>query len=418
MKYSHNNRYIKHAQAKDVRQYCAYIMGLFAIVLFASASVRADHKTDIDIRELVREAEFVFEGTVTNIEYKNSEALPRLDPITREPMFDPNGNPLYEDGSNIPHTFVTYQIDTIHEGRAPPAFPGGPPAGNVILRFLGGQSQSDTSEFLILFGAPLFDPNDRDFLFVKGNTETNCPLYECANGRFRIITDPCGTNKIYTEYGEEVLFVPGGAAPSSVALGPFHSLVEIETHDMGEFILKTVSADGDNDSDFPDANDVPEVGVPKGDQFTEAEFGTYIDLIVREVCGAVPPADCGSEVVSADPNQTFTAIPFPVAEPNFVVPAAVPHDRPWLDDLPPEEKAEILETERREQQLMKLTHDNPVLPSTPCEVSILTYGAMVGDVSGPDGKPDCEVNLYDVVAMGNNWLKAGLSFPIVPFCQE
>ncbi|MBW8040808.1 MAG: hypothetical protein FVQ85_12500 [Planctomycetes bacterium] len=411
---------------KDICCYFAYIIGLIAFALFVCPPALAHVDPDIDIREFVSDSDFIFKGQVTNIAYRNSEAVQLLDPKTGAPLFDPNGNPLYEDGTNIPHTFVTYQIEEIYKGMAPQASPGGPPDSNVTLRFLGGQSQDDTSEYLMVSNIPLFDVNDRDFLFVKGNTEESCPLVHWFGSRLRILSDPCDPNvrkvyKIYNELGLEVINVPGGgAAPSYVTLGPFHSFEQINTHDMGEFILKKVTVDEDNEFDLPGANDVPESGITLGSHFTEDAFEPYLTQIVLAECGTVPPESCGIQVASADVSQAFTARPFPVTRPIITTEDPAAYSRPWLDMLEPDEKDEIMEAERLEHEMLLLTRFNPVLPANPCEVSILKYGAMAGDVSGPKGKPDCQVNFYDVAeVVGKNWLKvAEPGLPLFPICIE
>lgn len=383
-----------------------YILSLSTVVFLLPAWGQTHPDPEIDIGGFVREAKFIFKGRVTNIEYRNSEPVPLTDPNTGEQIFDSNGNPLYEDGTNIPHTFVTFQIEQVYKKSRSQA------EDELTLRLLGGQSQSDTSEYLMVSDIPLFDVNDRDILFVTGNTESSCPLYRWLSGRFRILNDPNDPNepevkKIFNEFGLEVIYVPDVTGdPNEVALGPLHSLVEINTHDMGEFILKKVTVDEENEFDLPGANDVPEVGVPKGPQFTEVEFGTYLTEIVQEECGGTPPDQCGSDVVSADACDPFDAIAFPVAEPNIIIREEVVHPRPWLDELPAEQRAAILETERLELEMLRLTGGNPVLPETPCEISTLVYGAMPGDVSGPQGKRDCQVDLFDVAAVADNWLKS------------
>ena len=65
----------------------------------------------------------------------------------------------------------------------------------------------------------------------------------------------------------------------------------------------------------------------------------------------------------------------------------------------------IIEAERQEQELFALTGGDPVLPSTPCQLQILTEGAIPGDISGPQGRPDCRVNLFDMASMAQFWLE-------------
>ena len=402
--------------------YDVFPLVLFAVVLSFSPTASAHLVRAVEIHEFVRESEFIFKGEVINIAYRNSEGVPLIDPNTGRPILDPNGNPIYEEGTSIPHTFVTYQINEVYKGRAPEAYPGGPADSNVTLRFLGGQSQADTSEYLWVSSIPLFDFNDRDFLFVTGNTEETCPLVDWFSSRLRIFTDPNDPNvrrepKIYNELGLEVRHVPGvGTEPDYITFGPFHSFEQINTHDMGDFILKRVTVNEDNEFELPGADGDPE---PNGTHFTEDAFKSYLIGIVLAECGTVPPEDCGSEVVNADVNESFTAVTFPVAKPNFSTRIPEPYSRPWLDRLDPEEKAEILEKERREHEMLRLTRGNPVLPKSPCEIANLKYGAMAGDVSGPDGKPDCRVDLFDVSALANRWLVSfEPRFSQVPLCVE
>ena len=66
---------------------------------------------------------------------------------------------------------------------------------------------------------------------------------------------------------------------------------------------------------------------------------------------------------------------------------------------------ELLEAERQEREWLALSVGNPVLPQTQCERDILLYGTMPGDISGPEGKSDCCVNMYDFVVLAADWLQ-------------
>lgn len=402
--------------------YCAYKLILFTVLLLFSEPALAHLDRDIDLWEYVSEADFIFKGRVINIAYRNSEGEPLLDPNTGGPLLDPNGNPIYEGGTNIPHTFVTYQIEEVYKGRAPQTFPGGPPDSNVTLRFMGGQSQTNTSDYLMVSNIPLFDVSDRDILFVNGNTEESCPLIDWFAGRFRILRDPNDPDgrlefKIFNELGLEVIYVPAGdGIPEYVTYGPYHSLEEINDHRMGEFILRRVTVDDGNEFDV---NDVPNADVRLGKQFTDKQFKSYLSAIVLELCGLPPSEDCLVQVENADINQSFTAERFPVFRPVISTEEPAPYPRPWLDKLPPEEREEILEAERQEHEMLQLSRGNPVLPKSPCEIAILRYGAIAGDVSGPRGKPDCQVDFFDVAALAKYWLgsfEPGIA--LQPLCIE
>ncbi len=142
-----------------------------------------------------------------------------------------------------------------------------------------------------------------------------------------------------------------------------------------------------------------------GVRATESEFGAFIARVVEDECGTLTPEECGVEFESPDPNMPFFGIELTPVEPNFLPETEIIHSRPWLDDLDPNQLGAILEQERIERELFELTGGNPVLPETPCELQILNEGPLLGDISGPDGKPDCYVNLFDVVATARMWLK-------------
>jgi hypothetical protein len=386
-------------------RFCTRTLSLFTIALFFSTPTWANIDPNIDIRMYAKKSDFIFKAKVTSIAYKNSEVVPRIDPNTGTQAIDEDGQPIFEDGSDLPHTFITFLIEQIYKGKAP----GSPPSSYVTLQFTGGPLQSDPNKFLMASHLPLFDVNDRDFLLVERNTVKAVPLVRSMNGRFRIIrdvNDPTLVNKIYNEEGFEVVGVPWGTAsePNEVALGPPHLLEECNTHLMGTHPLRKVIVHPDDDSGEPNEP------VRKGPQFTEAEFGDFLTQIVQEThtpeeLANLPP------VVSADITQPFFAaslpdLPPPTGyDPEQEQKEVIKYPRPWLDLLPPEEKAAILEAERVERQLLELAGGNPVLPETPCEISILMYGRMPGDISGPKGKPDCRVNFFDVGALAGNWLE-------------
>ena len=66
--------------------------------------------------------------------------------------------------------------------------------------------------------------------------------------------------------------------------------------------------------------------------------------------------------------------------------------------------------------IMAMTGGDPVLPETPCDLAILTEGPIQGDISGPDGRPDCHVDFFDFAALAFNWLEC--YNPGDPACSE
>ena len=135
----------------------------FSATLFAWAitglPVQADAPTDLGdeaLEDLVRRADFVFEGRVVEIDYRASDRRSEQDAV-------------------LPHTFVTYKIATYLKGHSD--------ARQVTLRFIGGPDQR--GRYLTVTDVPLFEEGDHDVLLVRGNGETACPLVSCEEGRFQ-----------------------------------------------------------------------------------------------------------------------------------------------------------------------------------------------------------------------------------------
>jgi hypothetical protein len=367
----------------------------FCLILTLHNPLEAHTGTGVDLHEFVRGSGFIFKGQVTNVEYKHSEAVPLLDPNGLPIVED--GNTIYVHGSNMPHTFVTCAVVQIYKGDAPPF----PLPTEVTLRFEGGPDPNEDT-FLLVPDVPLFDPCDRDFLFVKGNDPALCPLYNWSRGRFRILNnpnDPNSTNMIYNEYGQQIrLVADAGEDPNFIILGAVQDINDVLTHTMGSIELAIGSSDDEGEEADPNTLVWP------GDHATENAFEAFIAQVVSEECGQVNPKDCGIEFVSHDPNQSFYGIELTPAEPNDLPETEPDSPRPWLDDLDANQLAVIREHERIEVELFTVT-GNPVLPETPCELKIFYEGPLAGDISGPQGKPDCCVNLYDLAALCAVWLE-------------
>lgn len=114
-------------------------------------------------RHLVKEAEFIFIGKVTAVQYKSST------PSTA------NENP-------IPHTFVTCSIDEVLKGVAPAS-------NSITLRLMGGAVVDNPSKVLTVEGVPEFQVDDSGMFFVRKNGEGICPLIGWRQGFFRIVDD-------------------------------------------------------------------------------------------------------------------------------------------------------------------------------------------------------------------------------------
>ena len=383
-------------------------VAVLALVV-SSQPVSAHFDPNIDVPQLTRAADFIFKGQVISVAYRNSELVPLFD-RNGNPVFDEDGNQAYADGSAIPHAFVTYQVEQVYKGpRMPPT--------EITLRIEGGESDNaDPLEkrWLFIEPYPIFNVGDRDILFLEGNAQDPCPLANCQKGRFRIFEDlnVPGQHYIFSDMGFEIrAVIPDGGPVHEwpIVYGPQHIRPEVTTRMIGQEELELVLVNP-TEGLIP-----PEDDNPQGIHFSESFFDTYLSDLVGELFTPeelldLPPVD------SADINQSFqgqalieTATP-PIFPPNPCYPNPCETARPWLDELlTSEELDELLEAERQEREWLALSRGNPVLPQTPCERNILLYGTMPGDISGPGGKSDCRVNMYDFVVLAADWLQGEIS---------
>lgn len=141
------------------------------VPLFASSVPR------VSAQDRIRQADFIFEGTVTQINHRNAE---------------PSG----VNQVRIPHTFVTFQIQRI--------FKGSSAAGNTItLRFRGGPDGMGRT--LSISGIPQFQLGDREILFVRRNGVDFCPIVGWEQGRLRVVR-----GNVFDEHGRELWIAPSG----------------------------------------------------------------------------------------------------------------------------------------------------------------------------------------------------------------
>src|SRR5262245_21325947 len=107
--------------------------GGLGILLFplVAAQAHSSHQKTFNLRLLSFQADFIFKGRVVAVRYRDSEPGNRTDE-TGAPVLDEDGQPARRDGSGLPHTFVTFEIEKIYKGKAA--------AKTVTLRFYGGVS--------------------------------------------------------------------------------------------------------------------------------------------------------------------------------------------------------------------------------------------------------------------------------------
>jgi len=158
------------------------------------------------LRQMVEDADLVFEGVVTDVTYRNSSVY-GPDDVAR------------------PHTFVTFDVLRTFKGRSA--------AGSrIVLRLLGGSKGNGRT--LEVLGVPLFAPGDRDVLFVARNGAEACPLVGWEHGRFRLVDGAVmrtGDQPLWLDAQDELVgppesgsAIPPGSRPATP--GEFASLVD------------------------------------------------------------------------------------------------------------------------------------------------------------------------------------------------
>ena len=126
-----------------------------------SQGVMREPGSEPSLSYMVKEAGFIFSGTVEKLEFRESRESP--------------------DAPNVvPSTYVTYRIEYLLKGRSAEGT-------HLTLRFLGGQASD--GRYLEVSHIPQFQVGSRDLLFVHQNTAIDCPIVDCPSGRFRIIED-------------------------------------------------------------------------------------------------------------------------------------------------------------------------------------------------------------------------------------
>lgn len=374
--------------------------------LLLGPPLSAHFESTVDIPGMTLAADFVFKGVVMNVDYRTSEAVPLLGP-DGGPILDEDGNPAYADGSNIPHTFVTYQIEEIYKGpRASPT--------ELTLRFEGGSTSErdpDERSYLLVEMYPLFKVGDRDILFVEGNSQDPCPLAGCQAGRLRILPDaqyPDG-DFLFSDTGMEIRVITpptGGPARSwQVVYGRQHLRPEINNITLGDHELELIFTNpGEGVVPSPPDN-------PQGIRFSEWQFDSYLTTLVSELftpdqLHQLPPV-ANADISQVIQGRAIWETPEPPAAPSDpCANGGCETERPWLAELLTREQlTAVLEAEQEERNWLVINNGNPVLPQTPCERHIVLHGALPGDISGPAGKPDCVVNMHDLVVIAGAWLQ-------------
>jgi hypothetical protein len=216
----------------------AAVGGVFLTV--SAPVVHAHEEPNKNSRWLVRHADLIFRGVVTNVQYRVSDVVKPNEDVP------------------IPHTYVSFKIEQVYKGRS--ATPG-----SITVRFEGGLDAS-TDEVLAISGMPRFDAGENVILFVQGNTKRICPVAGWDKGRFRVID-----GLVYNEFGQEVWLTPA----NEFGLGPSHPLPEVIQHSIGSMQF------------FLEGSPVGAVGkwMPRADwrRADVASFAWAVSQLVKEV---------------------------------------------------------------------------------------------------------------------------------------
>lgn len=228
---------MKTTRATSRRSMLAATIALTA--LCASPWASASHQRTLSTLERLQQAELVFEGVVTDIQYRTSVATT-------------------PDQPELPHTYVTFQIERLHLGSVD--------TGNTVtLRFLGGFAEDGS--YLDISGIPTFEMGDREILFVRQNGRKACPLVGWEQGRFRVVR-----GQVFHSQGEELYMGRDG----SLHFGP----AGLELSGARARPLSTTERRR-NDSEGG------EVAPPAGTLRPDAKsFGDFMEIAVRDLARA------------------------------------------------------------------------------------------------------------------------------------
>jgi len=143
------------------------IASIFIAMSLLSASVPLLATTVIPptFSQLVNDAEFIFQGTVT---------------ATRSAW-------VGEGAQRHIATYVTFSVEDTVKGN---------PGSSYTISMLGGTVGDDTME---IAGAPKFKVGNRDLLFVEHNGEQFVPLVGIMHGRFHVQRDQSGRDVVLTD---------------------------------------------------------------------------------------------------------------------------------------------------------------------------------------------------------------------------
>jgi hypothetical protein len=146
-----------------------YLLVLSALFL-AALSARATTVIPPTFDQLVNDAEFIFQGNVTDV----------------------RSQWIGEGGQRQIVSYVTFKVEDAVKGS---------PGASYTIRMLGGTVGDIT---MAISDAPKFQVGDKDILFVENNGTQFIPLVGIMHGRFHVERDQSGQEVVTTNEGEPV----------------------------------------------------------------------------------------------------------------------------------------------------------------------------------------------------------------------
>lgn len=241
-------------------------LSLLASAMLLATQVNAHQvENSFDVAAMAQDANAVFHGKVIAVDYRGSKATKGQAPL--------------------PHTFVTFEVQDVLYGN-----PSVTNRKTFTIRFLGGAAED--GRLMLIDVHPKFDVGDEDVLFVTGNGVADCPLVECANGRFRVVDD-----MMYNEHGQKVML-----KEHSIVLGSSVENSVFNTHKVGDITLKRTSnrsqGEGGTSSETQD----------KGQHL---DLNTFLNLVSERIANDIPSDPHGENKVAnnVDKNSPFSFKP-------------------------------------------------------------------------------------------------------------
>ncbi len=178
---------------------------LLTALLGAAATTRATTVIPPTFDQLVDQAEFIFQGTVTDIKSQW----------------------IGEGAERSIVTYVTFKVEESVKGNAGQSY---------TIRMLGGTVGEDTIE---VSDAPRFQAGDREIVFVEHNGSQFVPLVGIMHGRFHVRRNQAGRDIVTDNNDEPVRDLTRLGRESS---GPSPRVTDLTSDDFKAAVKEKVQA--------------------------------------------------------------------------------------------------------------------------------------------------------------------------------